>query len=109
MDIKAGRPNYPAAVGVENFDISSVEKSAALLMEGRVPYEFRTTVVKGSHTEADFGDIAAWLSADSPYYLQCFVDSGDLIAAGDAFTKEEMEHFRSILLPALPKTALRGQ
>mgnify|MGYP000763694728 CR=1 FL=1 len=41
--------------------------------------------------------------------VQAFKDSGDVISGGcAAFTREEMESFRAILLPAIPNAAIRG-
>ena len=78
-------------------------------MEGHVPYEFRTTVVKELHTKEDFQAIGKWLSKDSPYYLQRFVDSGDLIEERfSAYSKEEMEEFAQILRQTMSKVELRG-
>ena len=45
MDIKNSPEKYPATVGIPGFDVSPVRASAALLLEGKVDYEFRTTVV----------------------------------------------------------------
>ena len=82
MDIKAGRENYSAVTG---------------------------TVVRGLHSAEDFADIAAWLPGNEKYFLQAFKDSGDVISGGcAAFTREEMESFRAILLPAIPNAAIRG-
>ncbi|MBE6896625.1 MAG: anaerobic ribonucleoside-triphosphate reductase activating protein, partial [Ruminococcaceae bacterium] len=48
MDIKNSRRNYGKAVGLKDYDTSSVEKSVSFLLENSIPYEFRTTVVKVS-------------------------------------------------------------
>ena len=60
MDIKNSRQKYPAAAGTENA-LESVEKSVELLLSGKVPFEFRTTAVKGLHTGADIESIARWI------------------------------------------------
>ncbi len=109
MDVKAGRPNYAAATGTLRPRLDAVEKSAAMLMAGETDFEFRTTVVKGIHSEEDFRDIAAWLPGNEKYFLQAFADSGELISGGcSAFSKEETEAFRQILLPAIPAAEIRG-
>lgn len=62
----------------------------------------------GLHSAEDFADIAAW-RGNEKYFLQAFKDSGDVISGGcAAFTREEMESFRAILLPAIPNAAIRG-
>ena len=109
MDIKAGRDNYPAVTGTLRPGLEAVEESAALLMEGRVDFEFRTTVVRELHTKEDFLDIAQWLRGEEKYFLQGFKDSGDNISAGfSAYSPEEMEQLRALVLPAIPHTEIRG-
>ena len=109
MDIKAGRDNYPAVTGTLRPGLEAVEESASLLMEGRTDFEFRTTVVRGLHTTEDFLDIARWLAGDEKYFLQAFKDSGDILAGEfSAFPREEMEQFRRTVLPAIPRTEIRG-
>lgn len=51
-------------------------------MNGNTPYEFRTTVVKEFHTKEDFISIGQWLAGAKLYFLQSFVDSGDLFPLG---------------------------
>jgi pyruvate formate lyase activating enzyme len=109
MDIKNSKESYYKTCGTDKIDMSRMEMSAALLMEGYVPYEFRTTVVKELHKESDFIKIGKWLSPDSPYFLQEFVDSGDIIGTGfTSYKKEEMEKFAKILRKTLKKVEIRG-
>ena len=109
MDIKNSPARYPETVGVPGFDVAPIKKSAALLMEGRVPFEFRTTVEASLHTAADFEAIGDWLAGDEAYYLQGFVDSGDVLAEGmRACAPSEMTAFRDILRRRIPNAALRG-
>ena len=109
MDIKAGRDNYSAVTGTLRPGLAAVEESAELLRRSGVDHEFRTTVVKELHTDADFRDIGRWLRGEEKYFLQAFKDSGDLISAEcSGCSREEMEHFRAILLPDIPGTEIRG-
>ncbi|MBQ6947119.1 MAG: anaerobic ribonucleoside-triphosphate reductase activating protein [Clostridia bacterium] len=81
MDIKNSKEKYAVTAGVP-VDLAAIERSVELLKEGRVDYEFRTTLVKELHTEEDILSMAKWLSGAKYWYLQNFTDSGDLIAAG---------------------------
>ena len=109
MDIKNSPASYAKTVGLDGFDMGPVRESAAFLLEGALPYEFRTTVVRGLHEERDFYEIGAWLRGARAYFLQTFVDSGDLIAPGlSGYTKAEMERFAAVLRPFIPSVALRG-
>lgn len=69
MDIKSSRKNYSMAVGLP-VNIEAIKKSVKMIMESGVPYEFRTTVVPGIHTEKDFVDIGEWIFGAKAYYLQ---------------------------------------
>lgn len=69
MDIKNQLKNYPKTVGVK-VDTERIRLSVELIRNSRVPYEFRTTVVPGIHTEKDFLVISKWLCGSQAYYLQ---------------------------------------
>lgn len=109
MDIKAGRKNYSRATGVPSLDLSRIEESAAFLLSQSIPYEFRTTVVRGIHSSEDFLDIGRWLGGSSPYYLQNFVDSDQVLEPGfSSFSKEELNAFLELVRPFFPHASLRG-
>jgi len=109
VDIKNSPAKYALTAGVENFDLSPVQESVEFLLSSSVDYEFRTTVVKEFHDENDFLAIAKWLQGAKQYFLQQFVDSGNLIKPGlHSYSIEEMEHFRTIIQPLLPAVELRG-
>ena len=109
MDIKNSLEKYPWTVGVPGFDTAPVERSAQLLMEGPADYEFRTTLVRPFHEVGDMETIGRWLRGARRYYLQAFVDSGDLVGGGCVpFTPEEMEGFLQAARPFFQSAALRG-
>ena len=83
MDIKNSLEKYAITSGLpESYDISKIKASASILMKGTVDFEFRTTLVSPYHTEEDFESIGKWLAGDEKFYLQNFVDSGDLVGTG---------------------------
>lgn len=109
MDIKNSPEKYGMTIGIEGYEMSNVMQSAAFLMEGHVPYEFRTTVVREFHKREDFEAIGQWLEGADRYYLQSFVDSGDLIQPGlRGYTKEIMEQALEIVRQYIPASDLRG-
>ena len=109
MDVKNSLSKYPSTVGIPGFDTSCVQESAALLMEGRVDYEFRTTLVREFHTEADLLCIAHWLEGAKRHCLQNFVDSGTLIQSGlHGFFPQEMHAFAEVIRPYFADISLRG-
>lgn len=109
MDIKNSLASYGKTIGIEKYDTAPVEESAAFLMEGRIPYEFRTTVTKELHTEEDMYRIGEWIQGAEHYYLQQFVDSGDIIQRGlHACSAEIMKKWVDILRNKVPEVQLRG-
>ena len=109
MDIKNSPARYAMTVGVPMFDIMPVRESAALLMEGKVPYEFRTTVCDELHRDEDMEEIALWLKGDSKYFLQSYLESDAVLHKGlHTPSRAKLERFLSILHPHLPAAAIRG-
>lgn len=109
MDIKNCKTHYAETAGVPGLDLAPIEKSVQFLMEGKVDYEFRTTVVKELHTQADFTQIGQWLKGAKRYFLQSFKDSGDILSPGlSAPEKEELLEIRDRLLVNIPVVELRG-
>lgn len=109
MDIKAGPDGYARSAGLLGLDLGRVRESVSILMDGGTPYEFRTTAVKGLHTEADFVGIGQWICGCSAYFLQGYVDSRQVLEPGwEAFSREEMEGFLETVKKMVPRAKLRG-
>ena len=109
MDIKNSLPRYGETVGITRFDTTPVEASMDYLMEGRVPFEFRTTLVRGLHTVEDVRTMGRRLAGPEAFFLQTFKDSGDLIAGGEAFTPAETRDMLAALLENVPNAQIRGE
>ena len=108
MDIKNCPDRYSDTCGGPDI-LPQVEECLNLLRSYNVEYELRTTCVKPFHDEKALEAIGKWLTGTKNYYLQNFVDSGDLIGTGvSGFTKEEMEALQRCVLPYIPTTRIRG-
>ena len=109
MDIKNCKARYAETAGVPGLDLAPIEKSVQFLMEGKVDYEFRTTVVKELHNKADFGEIGQWLKGAKRYFLQSFKDSGDILSPGlSPMEKADLLEIRDRLRADIPVVELRG-
>ncbi len=109
MDIK----NAPALYGVTTGtapDMAAISASRELLMRGCVDYEFRTTAVKGLHTEESIKALSLWIAGAERYFLQAFKDSGDLLSPAGlgAFDEAEMKKLLQIAKIHTPNAQLRG-
>ena len=95
MDIKNSPEKYAMTIGLENYDLSEIEKSKNYLLENHVDYEFRTTIVREFHELEDLRKIGEWIRGAKHYYLQNFEDHGTCIQAGlgevDLHTLETMK------------------
>ena len=110
MDIKSSKEGYQKAVGIENYNTQNVERSVELLLSDKVPYEFRTTAVKGIHTKEDFEKIAKWISGAKQYYIQNYRESDDILCSDNLspFDENELKMFKKRLENAVCKVILRG-
>lgn len=109
MDIKNSPGKYAETAGLAELDTASVAESVRLLRDSGVDYEFRTTAVRELHEAADFSAIGRWLEGSPRYFLQNFVDSGNLIEAGyHGFTPQELEGFAALVRPFFGQVGVRG-
>ena len=108
MDIKNSKEKYSETCGTD-IEVDKINKSISLLINGSIPYEFRTTVVRELHTAQDIVDISLWIKGASRYYLQSFVDSGNVISDSlSAYSPEEMHKLLDLARKNLSCTELRG-
>lgn len=71
MDIKAPLGAYDKATGVK-VNLKNIKKSIKILMENKVDYEFRSTIIPSLHTKEDIIEMAKWIKGAKRYYLQSF-------------------------------------
>ena len=110
MDIKNAPELYAKTVGLPALDLAPIERSKELLLRGDVDYEFRTTVVKGLHTEESITGAAKWIAGAKEYYLQQFKDSGHVIAIEglSEYNEQEMHALAQAAAQYVPGTQVRG-
>ena len=77
----------------------NVKKSIKLLLEGKIAYEFRTTVVKEFHTIEDIVEIAKTIKGAKVYYLQNFRADVEVIGE-EKFTPMDEETLKEIVKKA---------
>lgn len=109
MDIKNSKAKYMTTIGMDNIDMMSIEKSVDFLLQNKVDYEFRTTIVDGFHTLQDIQDIVVWIKGAHKYFLQNFVDSGDLIKAGlEPVSVDLLKEMKKKATEIIPNVEIRG-
>ena len=109
IDIKNSFNQYPAICGVQNPGIDNIKKTLDIFKEYKIPYELRTTLVEGFHTEETIRQMADQLQGEKLLYLQKFVDSGDCLKNNLApIKKEKALLFQTILSNTIKNVYLRG-
>lgn len=110
MDIKNSPEKYALTSGLSpDYDISKIKYTANMLMTGDLDFEFRTTLVSPYHTPEDFESIGRWLQGDEKFYLQAFVDSGDLVGTGVlGISHKDAVECLNKLLPYVKNAQLRS-
>ena len=99
MDIKSPLDKYSITVG-RLVDFEKIQESIALLLENKVPYEFRTTVLKDMLAIDDFHEIGKMIEGAKVYYLQKFVPTKLLNPKFEnkiVYSEEEFEDLRSMM------------
>ena len=109
MDIKSPLESYSATVARPS-DIENIKRSIKLLMEGPIPYEFRTTVVKSLLSRDDVAGIGDAIRGAHTYYLQKFVPTKTLNPAflrKTTFSDAEFEEMRTEMERYVDKCYIR--
>ena len=109
MDVKNTKERYALTIGLEQYDISDIEKSVEYLKQDHVDYEFRTTIVKEFHEETDFKKMGEWLRGAKRYYLQNFEEQETCIKKGlHEIGIDKLKEIENILKDYVKEIAIRG-
>ena len=115
VDVKNGPAYYETTVGCDP-KLEAVEESFRYLIEGKMAYEMRTTLVKQLHNEASIEDMGKWLSTLVPgkkpakLFLQTFVDRDTVIFDGLCAPEEnEVVKYKDILTSYITEVTIRNQ
>ncbi|EKD49254.1 MAG: hypothetical protein ACD_63C00208G0004 [uncultured bacterium] len=93
MDIKSSPEKYNAVTGVK-VDLDKIKKSIAIVVQGGVDYEFRSTVLPRFHSLLEVENMANMIKGAKLYYLQNFVARNTLDRSfmdEKGFTDDEMK------------------
>ena len=109
MDIKNSPAKYAETIGLKAFDLAPVQESINILKNSGVDYEFRTTVTADFHTKDSMKELSEWIMNTPKYFLQNFVDSGQLIDSNcRGVSKAEMYELLDIVRVNIPNARIRG-
>jgi pyruvate formate lyase activating enzyme len=111
MDIKTSTENYEKAAG-SKVDLKKIKKSAELIMQKALDYEFRTTTLPKFFSKQDAEKIGLWLNGAKMIALQQFKDEADLIdetlRKEKKYSDTELKELATILEKYFKKVEIRN-
>jgi pyruvate formate lyase activating enzyme len=111
MDIKAPLEKYEIAAGVK-VNKEAIKETIALLLEEKVDYEFRTTVVPTIVELEDMHRIGELIKGAKAYYLQQFVNNVPLLNPEfekiSPYPKETLQEMADVIKPYVKKVGIRA-
>jgi pyruvate formate lyase activating enzyme len=114
VDVKNDFDNYQKAVGVKT-NIEKVIESLKKIIQAKIEFELRTTVVPGIHYKANLEKLASQmkkLSSRSFLVLQNFQPQNcldDKLCGKEPFTSKELGQMLRVVKKILPKSKIRGE
>ena len=115
MDVKAPLDfdSYSKSAGItDRRTFEKVRDSIDLLMEGRVDYEFRMTVVPALHRASDLQRVAEQIKGARRFVLQNYVPRDTLDPAflnETPYDAERLEEFKKMMAPMFDECLIRGE
>lgn len=109
MDIKAPKEKYNEVTGVK-VDIEKIQKSIDILKQGKINYEFRSTIVPSVHNREDVLEMAKWIRGAKRYYLQNFRPEKTIdpkLAKIKPYPDEFMAEIRNAIAPFFETCQIR--
>lgn len=110
MDVKNSIGKYSMTSGLSNNQIvNNILESIKYLMQDKVDYEFRTTILKDYHTAADMDRLSVMLSGCKKYYLQKFIKSENIYDDRcEELSNDELLNYLKIVRKNIPNAEMRG-
>lgn len=109
MDIKNCKEKYALTAGIKKIDLATIQESVKILINSKIEYEFRTTLVKEFHEFDDITKIAEWINGARKYVLQKFTERDTCIKLGfHEVEKDIAQSYRDYLAKYILQVSLRG-
>ncbi|MCT4617726.1 MAG: anaerobic ribonucleoside-triphosphate reductase activating protein [Candidatus Gracilibacteria bacterium] len=108
MDMKMPFSRFTELIGIEE-KVDNYKKTAEILLNSNIDYEFRTTVIKNYHDKETIEEIAKDIEGAKNYHLQNFIGGNTLEPDfdGATFSKPELKEFMEVAKPYVQKCTIR--
>ena len=111
MDIKAPLDKYEKVAKI-NVDVENIKKSADMVRNSGIDYEFRVTVLKELLEKDDLIKIGEWLKGSKKMFLQQLKHNVALIdkdlEGKESSSMDELHEFKRLLEPYFEKVDVRS-
>ena len=116
MDVKNCPSRYAQTIGSDADCTEALEKSLGILLQGNIPFELRTTVVKPLHDASALAEMGRWLYALNGdkkvpvLYLQPFEDRETVLFSGmQTPDADELARLADALTPFVANVHIRSR
>jgi len=109
MDVKNAYNYYPETVAAE-INVDKVAESIKLILQNKIDYELRTTVVPGLHNKERMEALGEWIRGAQKYSIQNFQKGKTLDSnykEKESFSEKEIREFEEIMKKYVKKIELR--
>ena len=110
MDVKNSLENYKETVKAD-VNVEDIKKSIGLIINSRVDYEFRCTVIPGLHAKGDISKVGLLVKGAKMFSIQNFNPKNCLDKEFEkkrSFSNEELEEFKKILSEFVDEVEIKG-
>lgn len=110
MDLKTALADYPRLVG-PRADTDKLRESVMILMNGTLPYEFRSTLVREFHTPDVIDAMVRDIDGAKKLYLQTFrpgITLDPIFGSYHSFTDTQMHEIQKVFSSCVDEVSIRA-
>lgn len=109
MDVKGSAEIYADICGLKQINMIKIKESISIIMESKINYEFRTTLIEEFHTPEVMKNLLAMIKGSEKYALQKYKDSPGCIQHGfHPIPKETALLYKQLAEKTVKQVIMRG-
>lgn len=109
MDVKGSAEIYADICGLKQINMIKIKESISIIMESKINYEFRTTLIEEFHTPKVMKNLLAMIKGSEKYALQKYKDSPGCIQHGfHPIPKETALLYKQLAEKTVKQVIMRG-
>ena len=109
MDVKGSTEIYADICGLKQINMIKIKESISIIMESKINYEFRTTLIEEFHTPEVMKNLLAMIKDSEKYALQKYKDSPGCIQHGfHPIPKETALLYKQLAEKTVKQVIMRG-